>query len=97
MSVTKSNFRKLSTFPYRYVRFSKNIALKKPHIMKKNVNSYFVRCTPGILSQVINEFIFENDHSKFIDHYMMSHTINVIVSAILFNVIKESSKDKHKE
>ena len=90
MSATRLNLWKLSTFPYRYVRFSRNVALKKPHIMKKHVKNFTVQCTPGFVSEIINELIFEDDHSQFVSHYIMSYAINIIVSTTLFTAMNNT-------
>lgn len=95
MSATRLNLWKMSTFPYRYARFSRNVALKKPHIIKKHVKNLTVQCTPGFVSGIINELIFEDDHSQFLSHYIMSYAINIIVSTTLFSAMKntESSNE----
>jgi len=89
-SATRLNLWKLSTFPYRYVRFSRNVALKKPHIVKKHVKNFTVQCTPGFVSEMINDLLFEDDHSQFIYHYIMSYAINIIVSTTFFTAMNKT-------
>ena len=96
MSATKLDLWKISTY-YRYVRFSKNIAMKRPHIIKKHVKNFTVQCTPGFVSEIINDLIFEEDHSQFVTHYVASYIINIIASTDFFSVINNLYGQQQKD
>lgn len=91
MGTPKLNLLKISTFPYRYLRFSKNVATKKPHLLKKHVLNFSIQCTPGFVSEILNDLLFEDDHSQFVTHYVASYCINLFVSTSLFSIVNSLS------
>lgn len=91
MSTPKLNWLKVTTFPYRYLRFSKNVATRKPHMIKKHVVNFSIQCTPGFVTAVLSDILFEDDHSHFVTHYVASYCINIFVSTTLFTIVNSLS------
>lgn len=93
------NIRKLTTYPYRYVKISKQLAIKKPHKIHSNIKKTTLQCAPGIASQIVYESIIspiKSSTTEIFEHYIISlclHTMfTTVILATLDAIYKENDE-----
>jgi len=81
--------RKQFTYPYRYVRLSRQIIVRNPYKLRTNIKKVTFQCVPGLVSEVVNETILSSVKSTFpdiIQHYVMGLCLNTIITIFIVNV-----------
>jgi hypothetical protein len=81
--------RKLS-YPYRYIKVSKQIAIRKPHKIHSNLKKVTLHCAPSIISEVLSETILfpvKTSTTEIIEHYIIGMCLNAITTTLVLKIL----------
>jgi len=88
-------FRKLS-YPYRYIKVSKQLAIKKPHKIHSNIKKLTLYCAPSIISEVLSEtviFPIKTTTAEIIEHYIIGMCLNAITTTFIIKILHENESN----
>lgn len=92
--------RKISTYPYRYVRLSRQLVAKKPHKIRTNIKNVTLRCAPGIISEIMNETVLstiKTSTTEIVEHYIIGICLNAIISTFIYSTLETFSNNDNNE
>lgn len=90
--------RKISSYPYRYVRLSRQLVTKKPHKIRTSIKNVTLRCAPGIISEIMNETVLSSiktSTTEIVEHYIIGICLNAIISTFIYNTLETFGNDKN--
>lgn len=94
------HLRKQFTYPYRYVKLSRQIIVKNPQKIRSNIKKVTLHCAPGIVSEVMSETLLspvKTTTPDIIEHYIMGLCLHTIVTVLILNTVKIFHNDDENE
>ena len=87
--ICSRTLRKISTYPFRFARVSRQIATKKPHKIRTSIKNVTLQCAPGIVSEVMNEALapVKSSTPQMIEHYIIGICINAVISTVIYSAL----------
>lgn len=88
--------RKLS-YPYRYIKVSKQLAVKKPHRIHNNIKKVTLHCAPSIISEVLSETIIfpvKSSTTEIIEHYLIGMCLNAITTTLVLKILYNENENE---
>ena len=90
------NFRKISTYPYRYFKVSKQLAIKKPYKIHNNIKKVTLYCAPGMISEVVSETIIfpvKLSTPEIIEHYIIGMCLNTLTTTLILRILYDKNEN----
>ena len=91
-------FRRLSTYPYRYIKVSKQLALKKPHKIHRNIKKVTLYCAPSMISEVVSETILfpvKSSTPEMLEHYIIGMCLNALTTTLVLRMLYDENENEN--
>lgn len=88
--------RRLSTYPYRYIKVSKQLALKKPHKIQNNIKKVTLYCAPSMISEVVSETMLtpvKSSTPELIEHYIIGMCLNALTTTLILRIFNDENEN----
>ena len=90
-------FRRLSTYPYRYIKISKQLAIKKPHKIHNNIKKVTLHCAPSMISEVVSETMLtpiKSSTPELIEHYIIGMCLNALTTTLILRIFNDENENE---
>ena len=88
--------RKQFTYPYRYVKLSKQIIVKSPHKLPTNIKKVTLHCAPGIVTDVMSETLLspvKTTTTDIIQHYIVGLCLHTIITSLIIGIFQNEESN----
>lgn len=92
--------RKQFTYPYRYVKLSKQIIVKNPYKLRANIKKVTLHCAPGIVTDVMSETLLspvKTTTPDLIEHYIMGLCLHTIITSLILGIFQNQNQNHNEE